>query len=97
MGKQRLIREKLPDGQVYEYVPLGKHVVSAPGVCGGRPTFKHTRIEVAGVLNWLCAGHPAEQLLEGYRGRVSWEAIREAGALAVEALTRQAGQQAARP
>jgi uncharacterized protein (DUF433 family) len=96
MSKQRLIREELADGRVYEYLPLGKHVVSAPGVCRGRPTFKYTRIEVAGVLSWLCAGHPVEELLEGYRGRVSWEAIREAGALAAKALIRQVGRQAAR-
>ena len=93
MNKQRLIREEQADGQVYEYVPLGKHVVSAPRVCRGRPTFKHTRIEVAGVLSWLCAGHSVEDLLKGYRGRVTRQAIREAGALAAKALARQAGGQ----
>jgi hypothetical protein len=39
MRKSRPIREQLADGQVYEYIPLGKHIVSAPGVCRGRPTF----------------------------------------------------------
>ena len=96
MIKQRLVREELPDGQIYEYVPLGKHVVSAPSVCRGRPTFKYTRIEVAGVLNWLCAGNSVDQLLAGYGGRVTTEALQEAGALAVKALLRQASGQAAR-
>ena len=40
-----------------EHRPLGKFVVSAPGVCRGRPTFKYTRIEVAGALERLAAGH----------------------------------------
>jgi uncharacterized protein (DUF433 family) len=85
----RLIREELPDGTVYEYIRLGKHVVSAPGVCRGRPTFKYTRIEVAGVLEWISAGNTVEELLKGYRGRITQEAIKEAAALAGKALTRQ--------
>ena len=32
-------------GETYEYYPLGKYVVAAPKVCGGRPTFKYTRLE----------------------------------------------------
>jgi uncharacterized protein (DUF433 family) len=59
---------------MYEYLPLGKYIVSAAGVCAGRPTFKHTRIEVAGVLSWLCAGDSVEALLERYDGRVSRDA-----------------------
>ncbi len=30
-------------GELYQYYPLGKHVVRAIGVCGGRPTFKFLR------------------------------------------------------
>ncbi len=30
MDKQGLVQETLADGQVYEYFPLGKHIVSAP-------------------------------------------------------------------
>ena len=33
-------------GEVYQYYPQGEHVVRAVGVCGGRPTFKYTRIEI---------------------------------------------------
>jgi hypothetical protein len=43
--RQKVVRE-IVGGEVYEYVPLGKHIVSAKGVCGGRPTFKYTRVEV---------------------------------------------------
>jgi hypothetical protein len=28
----------------YEYYPIGQYIVAAPGVCGGRPTFKYTRL-----------------------------------------------------
>lgn len=35
-----LVREGDGD-DVYEYYPLGEYVVVAPGVCGGRPTFKY--------------------------------------------------------
>jgi hypothetical protein len=43
-GKQtpktnQMIREQIGE-EWYEYVPLGKFVVSAPEVCRGRPTFK---------------------------------------------------------
>jgi uncharacterized protein (DUF433 family) len=86
--KRKLAREEI-DGQVYEYFPLGKYIVSAPGVCRGRPTFKYTRIEVAGVLEWLSAGNSLDELLEGYGGRVSREAIQEAAMLAGRALVRQ--------
>ena len=40
----------------YEYYPIGQYIVAAPGVYGGRPTFKYTRLEVAVVLDLLAAG-----------------------------------------
>ena len=87
--KQQIVREEVA-GQVYEYKPLGKYVVSAPKICRGRPTFKYTRIEVAGVLEWLAAGHSIEKLLANYQGRLSLSAIKEAAQLAGKALARQA-------
>lgn len=86
--KRRLVREKVGE-EWYEYVPLGKFVGSAPAVCHGRPTFKYTRIEVAGVLERLGAGHGAEVLIADSRGRLYREAIAEATALAAKALARQ--------
>lgn len=65
-------------GESYSYVPLGNHVVRAIGVCGGRPTFKYTRIEVAGVLECIAAGERIDDLVTGYQGRVPREAILEA-------------------
>jgi uncharacterized protein (DUF433 family) len=52
-------REK-SGSESYHYLPLGKYIVSAPSVCRGRPTFKNTRIEVAGVLRRLAAGQVLE-------------------------------------
>jgi uncharacterized protein (DUF433 family) len=92
-GKQtpttnQMIREQIGE-EWYEYVPLGKFVVSAHEVCRGRPTFKYTRIEVAGVLERLGAGHTIEDLIADSQGRLTQEAIAEAACLAAKALTRQ--------
>jgi uncharacterized protein (DUF433 family) len=66
------------NGEPYEYYPIGDHVVSAVGVSGGRPTFKYTRIEVAGTVARIEAGESIEDVVEGYEGRVSREAVLEA-------------------
>ena len=86
--KRRIVRETV-SGESYVYSPLGKFVVSAPAVCRGRPTFKYTRVEVAGVLERLGAGHSVDRLVADFKGRVTREAIHEAAALAAEALVRQ--------
>ena len=65
-------------GELYQYYPLGEHVVRAVGVCGGRPTFKYTRVEITGTLERLAAGEPIDDIVTGYRGRVSHAAIQEA-------------------
>ena len=77
MNEQRTVTE-IVGGEAYEYVPLGEYVVRAVGVCGGRPTFKYTRIEITGALERLAGGESVESLVAGYRGRVPREAISEA-------------------
>jgi uncharacterized protein (DUF433 family) len=69
---------ELMDDELYQYYPLSEHVVRAIGVCDGRPTFKYTRIEITGTLERLAAGEPIEQIVQGYRSRVTQEAIYEA-------------------
>lgn len=69
---------ELINGEQYEYYPLGEHVVRAVGVCGGRPTFKYTRIEIMGTLDRLAGGESLDDVVSGYEGRVSREAILEA-------------------
>lgn len=73
----KLITE-IVGGEPYQYYPLGNYVVRAVGVCGGRPTFKYTRIEITGTLERLAAGESMDDIVKGYRGRVSHAAIVEA-------------------
>jgi uncharacterized protein (DUF433 family) len=92
-AKNQLVREQVA-GEWYEYIPLGKFVVSAPAVCRGRSTFKYTRIEVPGVLERLGAGHAVDDLIADSQSRLTREAIAEAACLAAKALTRQTPVQA---
>jgi uncharacterized protein (DUF433 family) len=84
----KLVRE-LVGGESYEYYPLGQYVVVAPGVCGGRPTFKYTRIDVHHALGLLAAGRTVEQVGHSYDLPV--EAVQEALKLAARAFDRQGG------
>jgi uncharacterized protein (DUF433 family) len=65
-------------GEEYQYYPMGDHIVRALGVCGARPTFKYTRIEITGTLERLAAGESIDEIVEGYRGRVTHTAVTEA-------------------
>jgi uncharacterized protein (DUF433 family) len=74
-------------GEIYEYYPLGKYIVAAPGVCGGRPTFKYTRIDVRFILAQLAEGHTIAEIVENYgRKELTTEAISEAIRLASKAF-----------
>src|SRR4051794_35558879 len=55
----QLVRE-IRGGYPYEYYPLGEYIVSAPGVCGGRLTFKYTRLDARWVLAFIEAGESPE-------------------------------------
>ena len=72
-----LITETI-QGEPYHYYPIGKYIVRAVGVCGGRPTFKYTRIEISGVLERLTTGEHIDSIVQGYRERVSQDAVNEA-------------------
>lgn len=88
--KPRLVREDY-GGEIYEYYPLGEYVVVAPGVCGGRPTFKYTRLEVSIILALLASGITVKEILRRYRkSRLNSGAIFEAVALADRALENSA-------
>src|SRR6267143_7330009 len=83
---KRLIHE-IVGGEDYSYYPIGQYIVAAPGVCGGRPTFKYTRLEVAVVLDLLAAGWTTEHILREYaQSKLTPAAITEAIRLAKEAL-----------
>ncbi len=78
-------------GVPYDYYPLGEFVVLAPGVCGGRPTFKYTRLEVSVVLALLSMGSTVEEVAAEYeQSNLQIEAIQEAIRLADEAFNHMA-------
>jgi uncharacterized protein (DUF433 family) len=85
-NRLKLVREAQSD-EVYEYYPLGEYVVVAPGVCGGRPTFKGTRLEAQVILDLLAAGETPRSLVRSYRhSRLTLKAIQEAVRLAAQAF-----------
>ena len=75
-------------GEPYEFLPLGNHVVSAPGVCEGEPTFKYTRIGVRHALELLAGGRTVKEVAQAYR--IPVEAVQESLDLAAEALCARA-------
>jgi len=85
--KPQLVREEY-GGEMYEYYPLGEYVVVAPGVCGGRPTFKYTRLEVSVILSMVGQGTSIQEILRQYaKSRINEAAIKEAIHLANHAFT----------
>lgn len=84
--KRRLVRE-VYGGDVYEYYPLGEYIVAAPNVCGGRPTFKYTRLEVSTILALIATGESVQQITQAYGlSRLTPDAVKEAVRLADQAL-----------
>jgi uncharacterized protein (DUF433 family) len=84
--KRKLVRE-IVGGEPYDYYPLGEYVVCAPGVCGGRPTFKYRRVGVQNALELLAGGWTVEQVSQEYD--LPLVAIQEALDLAAQAINKQ--------
>lgn len=61
---------------------IGRHIVSDPRICHGKPTFRGTRILVADVLDQVAGGLAWEK----WHGSITREAIAEAVQLAGRAL-----------
>ncbi len=90
-GQAALIQltSEIYGGELYEYYPLGKYIVAAPGVCGGRPTFKYTRLEVSMILAQLSIGRTIDELVRDYRRpELTPEAIYEALLLASKGVVK---------
>jgi uncharacterized protein (DUF433 family) len=77
--KLTLVREEF-NGQPYEYYPLGKYIVAAPGVCGGRPTIKYHRLDALHIIGFLKRGDTPRQIARNYHIPVA--AVKEAVELA---------------
>ena len=75
----KLVRETF-HGEPYEYYPLGKYIVAAPGVCGGRPTIKYHRLDAMHIIGFLERGDSPKQIALNYRIPIA--AVREAIKLA---------------
>ena len=74
-------------GEPYVYLPLGNYVVRAPGICGGRPTFKYTRIEVTFILNRIAKGKTIDYIVDAYADpHLTHAAIQDAMLLANSAF-----------
>jgi uncharacterized protein (DUF433 family) len=73
-----LVREDY-GGDPYEYYPLGQYVVAAPGVCGGRPSIKYTRIDARHIIGSLRSGDTRSEVSSHYKIPVA--AVDEAIAL----------------
>ena len=65
---------------------LGRHIVTAPKICHGQPTFRGTRILVADVLDQVAGGLAWETIIEEWHGSLSADAIAEAVSLAGKAF-----------
>ena len=90
MKKPRKLVREMHGGEEYAYYPLGKYIVACPEVCGGRPTFKYTRVEAAFVLGLLSTGDSVDRIVANHEGRIPREAILEAFDLAGQSLEAQA-------
>ena len=88
--RSRPVRE-MHGGEPYVYYPLGKYIVAAPGVCGGRPTFKYTRLEVSTILSLIATGETVDQVVKAYSlSSITPKAVAEAITLANKALVQSA-------
>ena len=86
----KLEREWL-DSEWYEFYTLAPHIVIAPRVCGGRPTFKYTRLEVSVILALLASGKTIEEVVAEYAmSDITVEHVQEAIIVADQALSQSA-------
>lgn len=69
---------------------LGRHIVSDPRICHGKPTFRGTRVRVEDVLEQVASGMAWETIIEEWNRSVTVEAIAEAVQLASLALVKHA-------
>jgi len=69
---------------------MGRHIVTDPQICHGKPTFRGTRIMVADVLDQVAEGLAWETITEEWHNSITKEAIAEAVYLASQALLKHA-------
>lgn len=57
---------------------IGRHIVTDPKICHGKPTFRGTRVLVADVLDQVASGVAWETIIEEWNDSITKEAIGEA-------------------
>lgn len=62
----------------------GAHIITDPGICGGRPTVAGTRVRVADVLDMLAGGASEAEIVADFP-YLSVEAVRACLAYAARA------------
>jgi len=72
-------------------VELGRFIVADPRICGGKPTYKGTRIMVWQVLAMLERGESWNYVRQAWPGQMSDEAIAETIKLARTSLLDKRG------
>lgn len=65
---------------------MGRHIVSDPKICHGKPVFRGTRVLVSDVLEQVASGMTWETIVEEWNDSITKEAIGEAVELASQAL-----------
>lgn len=66
---------------------MGRHIVSDPKICHGKPVFRRTRVLVSDVLEQVASGMAWETIAEEWNDSITKEAIGEAVELASPAQT----------
>ncbi len=69
---------------------IGRHIVTDPKICHGKPTFRGTRVMVSDVLEQVASGMAWESIIEEWNGSVTEEAIAEAVQLSSKAFLEHA-------
>jgi uncharacterized protein (DUF433 family) len=70
-------------------IEIGRHLLIDRRVCGGRLTFKDSRILVSDALELLQGGFSPEEIAREYHGLITPEAVREAETLKRKGLVRE--------
>ncbi len=70
------LQTEIVGGELYTFYSLGQHIVVAPGVCGGRPTIKYTRLDARHIVAMIRSGEDPTTIAG--RHQVPEEAIAEA-------------------
>ncbi|HYX23760.1 MAG TPA: DUF433 domain-containing protein [Thermoanaerobaculia bacterium] len=76
---------------------IGRHIVTDPNICHGKPTFRGTRILVSDVLEQIADGMAWETVIQEWHGSIKREAIAEALQLATRALLEHVGDYVLQP